>query len=751
MGKGVDMNSGEYYFMNTFVAGKPTSIQVVLSDTESIGQDDYVNIYKENVLLTTVYPDKTGERQLLTFTPSRSAVGGWVAGRYKFEATINGSTKTTEAIFNDSKSFSILVIGGETVYDGGNYEAPVMDSNAITLRAQALPISDDKLIRKFRAAPVSFGVGENGYDLSTSEGQSRILRDIEEYRLKSAAKYDVIVCLVNSPLTIGGNASGGKTTGYTNCNHAVVITLDGNPGAAELESTLLHELGHIFGNGDEYTGGSAKINVNGLPYGVSATDSNGNAVTGSRSWLEGVDGNAYSGILNDDEQNPFNAKTGANMRNTSSCMGSSYTHWTTSMVWETAYKALVPNYNNVLPKVYTDGSIVAKLPTHNELSNDDIEALRDQWISMVNEVKTNVFQLPEIPNDAVYQAGNKFLQAQLEDAYARGEMKVSGEELRTNIMGATKTFIGQYTYETYIYEYTPDELEYFRGFFSESSCGNAWIGQDYMSVAFIRSENKTYYVWMTFSDVSPAEPDEEVPAQPEIAPVPEVNPVTDQPVSPNDYVEPVGYDGDRPGVQPSGNDGTQNGGDNSGTYDDGTQNGGNGDGTNNTEYAALTEAQRLVFFGWDVFDYSMAGAGMKDQTKEYWNGFIAWYTNDQFATNLTAADVNQYMIDADDAGYMEQNFAALGLYEYLKLFPTYEMRMVYGYDGNPSEFYITEGDFSQWTQSPYDPDSMKKFVDENQDGYDDNSPYDSGAPVVSDDGWDDDWSDGDFDDPDGDW
>jgi hypothetical protein len=97
MGKGVDINSGEYYFMNTFVSGKPTTIQVVLTDTEKIGQDDYVNIYKEDALLTTVYPDKTGERQLLTFTPSRSAVNGWAAGRYRFEANINGSTKTTES------------------------------------------------------------------------------------------------------------------------------------------------------------------------------------------------------------------------------------------------------------------------------------------------------------------------------------------------------------------------------------------------------------------------------------------------------------------------------------------------------------------------------------------------------------------------------------------------------------------------------------------------------------------------------
>jgi hypothetical protein len=275
------------------------------------------------------------------------------------------------------------------------------------------------------------------------------------------------------------------------------------------------------------------------------------------------------------------------------------------------------------------------------------------------------------------------------------------------------------------------------------------MGDDYMVVAFIRAEGKTYYAWITFSDVSPAEPDEEVPAQPLSPPEPEINPVTDRPVSPDDYAEPTGYDGNRPGN--GGNGGGNNGG---------TDNGGNGGGTSGTpDYAALTEEERLEFFRWDVFDYGMAEAGISDNSVEYWDGFMAWYIGEQFTWYPSAADVQQYMDAASAEGYLEQNFAALGLFEYLKLYPTYEMRKVYGADGDPSEFYLFLEDgenLSQWTQSANDPDNMKEFVDRNQDGYHDDSPYDTGAPIVSGDGfWDgnDDswWSDGDFGDPDGDW
>jgi hypothetical protein len=183
MGKGVDMPTGKYYFMNTFVAGKPTAIQVVMNGSYEFSDSDSVTVYRDGTEITKISPDKNEKTQIMTFTPDKNSVNSWAAGRYKFTANIGGAVHTTEAIFNESREFSVLAVGASVKYNGEIFPAPKMDSDTVTLRAQALPVSENKLIRRYIGAPISFGTGENGYDLSTSDGPLKLLSDIENYRL----------------------------------------------------------------------------------------------------------------------------------------------------------------------------------------------------------------------------------------------------------------------------------------------------------------------------------------------------------------------------------------------------------------------------------------------------------------------------------------------------------------------------------------------------------------------------------------
>ncbi|MDR0986080.1 MAG: hypothetical protein LBL98_00075 [Ruminococcus sp.] len=518
MGKGIDLPTGKYYFMNTFVANKPAAIQVVMSESYNFTSSDTVTVYRDGTEIATITPDKAEKSQIMTYTPPKDAVSSWAAGRYKFTANIGGNSHSTEAIFNDSREFSVLAVGASVKYNGEVFPAPKMDSDTITLRTQALPVSENKLIRRYIGAPISFGTGENGYDLSTSDGPLKLLSDIESYRLKSAANYDVVVVVVDSYIS-----ESKQNSGYTDSEHAVVLSLKSNPDPESLTASLLHEIGHIFGNGDEYENGAAKPDVNGLPYGVKATDSSGTSITGNREYLSHAKDNTYSGILIDDAQNPYNPKSGGVMLNTSSFMGSSYSHWTTSMVWEEAYEKLIPNYQNVLPKVYTDGTLVPERNLDNSLSEEKLAELRDDWYAMCNEVRAEK-GYKAYTFDEYFDAGEKNLQKTAEDTMKKGETEV--KIAVNNVLEPMGMFAIERSSMVHIHEWLEGDLEYFKGFFTESDCGAGAISDDYMVIAYMEVGGRLYYVWDSYHDLMDlAETADPVLPQPETKPALEINPV----------------------------------------------------------------------------------------------------------------------------------------------------------------------------------------------------------------------------------
>ena len=689
LGKGIDIDNGKYHFMNMFVAEKPTAIQVVMTGDVSASSAT-LDIYYEGSLLTTARPEESGSSQILTFIPGKDAINAWKAGRYKFTANVNGSSKTTEAIFNESRTFSVLIISAAVKHNGRIYDAPDLKADTVTLRAQPLPVSESKFIRKFRSAKLNFGTGNNGYDLSASEGQMSILSDIEKYRSMSASQYDVVVCVVNAPLEVGAKSGNATTAGYTNSRHAIVMTLNGNPDAEEKESTLLHELGHIFGNGDEYIGGSFKLSINGAPYGIRGT-SNGASVTGDKIYFKNVDGNDYSGIKIEDAQNPYNPKTSAPMYNRTSFMGSSYKHWTTSMVWEQSYKFFVPNYNNVLPKVYTDGSIVAKRPTNNTMSEAENEQLANDFIKMLNEVRAEKGLAP-YPNDIMMRAGNKRLRETAVEELAAGNIDnlFRLDPMLNSVRADTNQLFTNAQMETSLDEFRNSYTEDKRDFFTNHPCGLDWISKDYMFVAFVRTGNTTYITWSTLSGVYDNPPDEErFKPQPETIPIPEVNPVTDEVITPEMAKDILETDSLLP----------NNGGS---TVEQPTERPTEKPTEAPTQaptqtppkieanpYAEAYARGERPGFGWDMFDYGLGNAKrsnpeswvdgdmslddvMEDVRKfEYTLGFYAWYLNDNYGLNLTAADVEKAI---SSKGSFGENPPLDLACQYYELYPPQEFR-----------------------------------------------------------------------------
>lgn len=675
MGKGIDLSSGQYYFMNMFVADKPTAIQVVLTDKTKINPDKMsLKIYYEGSLLANAKPFDSGNLQIVTFIPSMASVKSWKAGRYKFVASINGETKTTEAIFNESRKFSLLLISASVMYDGKVYEAPELNGSTFPLSKQPLPISDNKAIRKFHNAKLSLGTGEGGYDISTPGGQSKLLADIEKYRIKSAPQYDVVACAVTSPLTIKSSNSVGETMGYTDSRNSIVLTLHGSPSLEAREATLLHELGHIFGNGDEYPDGQLSPDINGVPHGVFGTD-NGKVISGTRSFLRHATDNDSSGILIHDVQNPFDPKTGKAMLNRSSFMGSGHQHWPTSMVWEQAYRYLVPNYNNVLPRVYTDGKIVASRPSENDLSDEELTQLKNSYRQMLNEVR-KLRGLEPFKEDQIQLSGDtRLLEVANENLSKRNFGNIINVEPMVNSIRAdTKHLFTLVQTEITLKEYGANRLESDRVFFTESPCGHHWIKADYFFLAFVRAGNITYFTWSTISGAYPnKDVEKQYVPQPETPPVPEVNPVTNKQVRPEDFHTPppdsAAKQPDPPEHSPE-----------SATATPKPDPDNDPPKADKSPYSRFSSEERLELLNFDNFDYGSVQWGGRDYNIDYVLGFYSWYLEYAYSIGASASDIKQaieYEFDkaAEAADGMGSEALVFDLIcQYYELYPPQELR-----------------------------------------------------------------------------
>ena len=253
-----------------FVAGKDTAVRVFLDGLATIDTtpaQTFLNVFRDGNLIATVNTANAGPTAAIDFLCDRSACQNWAAGSYRFEATVNGGTKqTTDGTaynFVPRIGLRILVRPVKANY-GGVITSVRGDAwkTAWTFTRRTYPIASDQIYWDVREE-----LDASSLDLETDSGRQQLwialTNLLPEHCLanpKGNGCYDLIVGFISDRPRGYPN---GVLQGYTYGRPTNIVVASDE----DMPATIAHEIGHIYGVGDTYDGGSLNCVVNPAPDG----------------------------------------------------------------------------------------------------------------------------------------------------------------------------------------------------------------------------------------------------------------------------------------------------------------------------------------------------------------------------------------------------------------------------------------------------------------------------------------------------
>jgi uncharacterized protein (TIGR03437 family) len=257
-----------------FVAGKATAIRAFLASDVTVDptQTNAV-IQRGGQTIATLPPQNysTPVHVVDFLCPSMDACGGWAAGSYVFQVTVNGVTLSTQGTtysFVVRKKLHVLARPVKATFSGTVVSVPNDSWKTMwTFTRSVYPIADDGITwdtaGEFDASSI---------DLDTNTGQLAVWQALTDSQPKecsvnpkAAGCYDLIVGFIGQNPK---NPNGGYLAGFT-CGRPTNIVVETDPDAA---ATVAHEIAHTMAIGDTYDGGSLHCSVNPAPDGFKGSD-----------------------------------------------------------------------------------------------------------------------------------------------------------------------------------------------------------------------------------------------------------------------------------------------------------------------------------------------------------------------------------------------------------------------------------------------------------------------------------------------
>ncbi len=330
-----------------FVAGKDAVIRVFLASPVTVDKaNSSATITRDGEEIATIaansYDDATAVVDFLC--PSRGACGSWAAGSYSFDVKVNGVTKRSSGTYNFVERGKIRVLAVPVKANYRGKIVAVTDSRWKTFGDYVrgtYPVAADGLIWVTRE---ELDASDSSFDLETDDGRRNLWEALEKLIPATCAAdpsedgcfNQVFGFIMDRP----NGYPNGNLQGYT-------YGMPANIGVVKDEdarATVAHEIGHTYGLGDTYDGGSLACKVNPAPDSFEGKDFDDpskkvRCVTG-REALEDV-----SATKIPEEQHPYEVGGRGALGDSAEYMGSGGKQaqfWTTQEAYDWLFDKLVP-------------------------------------------------------------------------------------------------------------------------------------------------------------------------------------------------------------------------------------------------------------------------------------------------------------------------------------------------------------------------------------------------------------------------
>ena len=353
----------EYQPATEFVAGKNTAVHAFFADCVPVSQlqDVKLEIRRDGspVATLTTYTLDTDNNALLFIPRSKSEVANWAAGRYDFVVKIGQSEFMESGVeFKESRKLRILLIPIDIKI--GNHIAWVNLSGSWRQADQFLrkvyPISEEDVEVLINTV---WDLSATSWHLNTEEMQRALAEALNNAATAGNDRYDAVVGVVGDNIPDSGPE--GYVLGYTYPGMRSVVVSANDPAMAE---TLAHEIGHLFGLGDEYEGGAIRCDVNPPPASYSGRNWYNDSQVGRCSRSDEQPSPLGSGVLIPKELLAMDVAIGTirtgdsiGYMGTASSPGVS---WTTPLCWKHLYRVFTGYQEQLNQAKAGDGAKTAK-------------------------------------------------------------------------------------------------------------------------------------------------------------------------------------------------------------------------------------------------------------------------------------------------------------------------------------------------------------------------------------------------------
>ena len=331
-----------------FVAGKGAVVRAFLASPAAIDKDQSsATVTRDGNVVATLAPNAyDAPANVVDFLcPSLDACGNWAPGNYRFDVKVNGATKSTAGTrYEFVERATIRILALPVIANYGGRVARVSGSKWKTFGEyvrRAYPVAADKLIWVTRE---EFDASDSSFDLETDAGRLNLWEALAKLIPATCAGTPTADGCYNQVFGfIEARPNGypnGTLQGYTYGKPANIGVATDDDAAA----TVAHEIGHTFGLGDTYDGGSFACAVNPAPDGFNGRDfdepSKKVSCTTGHEALDGVSGTKIPA-----SQHPYEVGGRGALPDTAEYMGSGGKQeqfWTTQEAYDWLFDKLVP-------------------------------------------------------------------------------------------------------------------------------------------------------------------------------------------------------------------------------------------------------------------------------------------------------------------------------------------------------------------------------------------------------------------------